>query len=110
MKELQKKIPHIGLAARLTDPAETKKRMRRMGSELSKTIRSQIQTRRDSKLQMMSTEKQLDLKKVNEIAQQNQEDILLHKRLSEENKKICREFWHEQMLLRQKYKLLKDFI
>lgn len=58
----------------------------------------------------MSTEKQLDLKKVNEIAQQNQEDILLHKRLSEENKKICREFWHEQMLLRQKYKLLKDFI
>ena len=41
----------------------------------------------------MSAEKQRDLIKVNEISMLNNEDIMMHKRLNEENKKICREFW-----------------
>ena len=41
----------------------------------------------------MSAEKQSDLRNVNEIAMLNNEDIIMHKRLNEENKKICREFW-----------------
>jgi hypothetical protein len=34
----------------------------------------------------------------------------LHKMMSEENKKLCREFWQEQMILKQKHKKLKGFV
>ena len=61
-------------------------------------------------MQMTSAEKLEDRQKANEISLANTVDQSLRKKLKEENKRLCREFWQEQMVLRQKHRALRGFI
>lgn len=53
-----------------------------------------------------SVEKQRDLSVANSAAQLNQEIKETSKKLSSENKKMCKVFWEEQMKLHKKHKEL----
>jgi hypothetical protein len=53
-----------------------------------------------------SVEKQRDLSVANSAAQLNQEMKETSKKLSSENKKMCKAFWEEQMKLHKKHKEL----
>ena len=53
-----------------------------------------------------SVEKQRDLSVANSVAQLNQEMKETSKKLSSENKKMCKAFWEEQMKLHKKHKEL----
>jgi hypothetical protein len=60
--------------------------------------------------QLLSVERAKDMEFVAEVAEVNRQEIHEHKRMNEENKKICREFWQEQLVLHKKHRQLMDYL
>ena len=94
----------------MTDPAEVKVRQRKQRSMLSTTLKSQMASTKERHELIASAEKERDIQFVSEVAEANRQDQVEVKRMNEENKKICREFWHEQMMLHKKHRKLMEFL
>ena len=73
---------------------------------MSRELKSQMSYKKERTLQEKSVERERDLSVANSAAQLNQEMILTTKKLSSENKKMCKAFWEEQMKLHKKHKEL----
>ena len=73
---------------------------------MSRELKSQMSQKIDREIHEKSVEKQRDLSVANSAAQLNKEIKETSKKLSSENKKMCKAFWEEQMKLHKKHKEL----
>ncbi len=64
----------------------------------------------ESRLHLLSAERDQDKQFIDEVNLLNQEEIMMHKRISDENKLLCKTFWNEQMALKKRHKRLRDFM